>query len=191
MSEIPFSCSCGAITGALGIDSPREGNHLVCHCPDCRAAVTHLTGAAPEAGVELFQTLPDRIHITQGADRLAILRLSPKGILRWYASCCGAPLFNTLKSPKLPFVGIAVARLADAAPLGPLKGRAYLPRQGGGYRHEGFNRIGLTVLRNMITARLSGRWRDTPFFDESGAPVAPIRVLSREERAAATASAGP
>jgi hypothetical protein len=39
----------------------------------------------------------------------------------------------------------------------------------------------------MAKARLSGRWRDTPFFDASTLePVVPAEILSREERRKAT-----
>jgi len=50
----------------------------------------------PDAGVALYQTRPDCVHIDDGAEHLACLRLSPKGLLRWYASCCDTPLANTL-----------------------------------------------------------------------------------------------
>lgn len=188
MSEVAFSCKCGTVRGHLDVPSPAAGNHITCHCPDCRASAIHLGQPDPgaEAGIALWQTTPDHVHLSAGADRLAIQRLSPKGLMRWYASCCNTPLFNTLRNPRLAFVGLAVERLADPAPLGPQIGHAFMKGTNGKYRHEGFNRIGFRIVKMMLAANLSGRWRQTPFFDASGAPTAPAHVLSREERAAAT-----
>lgn len=185
MPEIAFSCICGTVAGHVALDGPASGNHVICHCPDCRTAELALGQPDPDPeGVEIWQTTPDRVHVTQGADRLAILQLSPKGLYRWHATCCGAPMFNTLRSPRLAFAGIAANRLADTAPLGPVIGHAFMASPGGGYRHKGFNRIGLRVLRMMLLANLSGRWRDTPFFDPAGTPRAGITLISREARGA-------
>ncbi len=38
----------------------------------------------------------------------------------------------------------------------------------------------------LVKARLSGSYRDNPFFDAAGAPVRAPRVLTKEERAAVT-----
>ncbi len=188
MPEIAFSCTCGALRGHLDVASPRAGNHAICHCPDCRAASIHLgqPDPAPE-GVEVWQTAPDHLHITTGAEHLALMQLSPNGLYRWYASCCNAPLFNTLRKPRLAFVGVIADRLEDTAPLGPLIGRSFMKGTDGKYRHEGFNRIGLRLMQMMLSANISGRWRKTPFFDETGAPVAEPTVLTLEQRRAASA----
>jgi hypothetical protein len=44
---------------------------------------------------------------------LRLMRLSEKGLLRWYAGCCDTPLFNTMATPKVPFVGVLTDRLDD------------------------------------------------------------------------------
>lgn len=189
MATIGFSCSCGEVAGQVDVPSPSAGNHIVCHCPDCRASAIHLGQPDPgaENGTELWQTAPDHVTILQGADRLAIQQLSPKGLYRWYASCCNTPLFSTLRKPRLAFVGLNANRLDDTAPLGPLIGHAFLPGgPGKTYRHEGFNRIGMRIARMMLAANLSGRWRQTPFFDETGKATAPTHVISKEEHKPAT-----
>ncbi|MEZ5714507.1 MAG: DUF6151 family protein [Paracoccaceae bacterium] len=188
MTTLTFSCRCGQVAGTLDVPSPAAGNHVVCHCPDCRASAIHLGQPDPgvKLGTELWQTTPDRVTLTRGADRLAIQQLSPKGLYRWYASCCNTPLFNTLRKSRLAFVGLPVACLSDSAALGPLIGRAFIKGPDGKYRHEGFNRIGFRIAKMMLAANLSGSWRKTPFFDADGTPTAPVHVLTREERAAAT-----
>ena len=50
MPAIGFTCTCGAIAGTVDVPSPAAGNHLVCHCPDCRAATIHLGRPDPGAG---------------------------------------------------------------------------------------------------------------------------------------------
>ena len=188
-AEIALACRCGAIRGALLDAGPREGTHLVCHCRDCRAAPRALGAPDPgEAGVAIFQTTPDRIRIDQGADRLGALRLSARGPLRWHCADCGTPLFNTGTRPGLPFVGVAVAALADPAPLGPVAARAFRRGPDGRARHQGLARIVGGFLRRTAGARLSGRWRRTPFFVmPEGRPVAEPRGLTEDERRAAYA----
>ncbi len=184
MTRVALSCTCGTVAGHVTVAAPDAGNHVVCHCLDCRAAELYLSQPDPEPdGVTIWQTTPDCVRIEQGADRLAILRLSPKGLYRWHATCCGAPMVNTLRHPRLAFAGICAARLADRAPLGPVIGHAFMDKPGGGYRHTGFNRIGLRILQMMLRANLAGTWRDTPFFDAAGQPRPEITLIPRETRA--------
>jgi hypothetical protein len=181
--DVGFGCSCGQITGTLrGIDG-WTGSLAVCHCPDCRAAEVYLHQPDPDPnGVRLYQTTPDRIQFITGQDKLAVLRLSDKGLMRWYAVCCGAPLFNTMPGPKFGFASLHVARVADPAPLGPVIGDVNGP---GG--NSGLARLVLGVLRRSTLARLSGRWKQTPFFDVgTGAPVVAPKVLTPKERSTIT-----
>lgn len=182
MAEARFSCRCGALTGRLvGID-PREGTHLVCHCADCARADRAFGGAGDAAqGVALWQTTPDRVVIETGAAHLRLTRLSPRGLNRWVAGCCGTPMFNTLKGPGMPFVGVLVARLDSAAALGPVIAHGFLDTPGGKSRHKGGLTVGARFVKRALRARLSGAWRATPFFDpESGAPVAEPEILPRD-----------
>lgn len=185
-SASALSCRCGQLRGRIDPARPGTGLHLICHCRDCRAAERYLGQPDPgPGGVDLFQTTPDTIHIDTGAEQLAILRLSPNGPLRWYGVCCKTPLFNTLARPGLPFATVMVARLEQPECIGPVKAEAFVPQPGGAPRHRNGTRMVWGVLRRMITSRLSGRWRTTPFFDpNTGEPVAPIHVIGKEERAA-------
>ncbi|AVO39880.1 hypothetical protein C6Y53_17785 [Pukyongiella litopenaei] len=181
-----LSCRCGGFHATLSADGLRAATHVTCQCADCRAAHLHFHQPDPAGeGVHVLQTTPDALTIISGADKLAVMRLSPKGLFRWYASCCNTPLFNTLASPKLPFAGIVADRFDDINALGPVVVRAHIPKQGGGYRHEHYARAGWGILSRMIAARLSGRWRHSPFFDiETGEPTGPVTVLTKEARAA-------
>lgn len=123
--------------------------------------------------------------IDQGAEQLAVMQLSPKGMLRWYANCCKAPLATTPNSPKFPFAGFIVKRLADPSRLGPAKTRGFVQLPNGKQKHENLAPAAIGLLRRVVKSRLSGSWKNTPFFDpETQAPVARPTVISKSERAA-------
>lgn len=181
---LTFSCKCGEVQGHLSVAARKAGTRVQCFCADCRAAEIHLTQRDPAPHpVDLFQTTPDGLHITQGADNLRLLRLSPRGLMRWYAGCCGTPIGNTLGKPGLPFVGLNSHLFTDPASLGKVRAKAFISRPGQPPRSKGAGRMAFGIVTRMITSRLSGRWRETPFFDvESGAPVAEAEVLSKKAR---------
>ncbi|MCB1364527.1 MAG: hypothetical protein KDK02_10415 [Rhodobacteraceae bacterium] len=183
---LAFSCDCKAVRGHLQAGAAARGVHAVCYCRDCRAAELWLGRPDPAPGpVDVFQTTPDMIRFQSGTDRLGLLRLSPKGLMRWYATCCNAPLFNTLASPRLPFAALHVARLDSPESVGPVRVHSFVPRPGGRSAHRGWGRMILRLVTGMGGARLSGRWRRTPFFDpDSGAPVAEATIPDKAARAA-------
>jgi len=186
--DITLSCRCGKLKARLSDVGPQTGTHILCHCADCRATYNHLgvTDYGDES-IDLFQTSPDKLTILQGGENLALMRLSKRGLLRWYAKCCNTPMFNTLASPKLPFVAVHAATMDSPEAIGPVKGEGFVRNRNGKVGHKGGLRIAAGVIGRMAKARLSGRWRDTPFFDASTLePVVPAEILSREERRKAT-----
>ncbi|SFQ97795.1 DUF6151 family protein [Poseidonocella sedimentorum] len=182
--DVGFSCRCGAVAGQLTAISPRAGTHLRCHCGDCRSAARHFETELTEGAVALFQMSPDRVRFTQGQANLAILRLSPSGLFRWYAACCNTALCNTLARPRLAFVGMMVDRLYDPAPLGKIRTIASLPGPpGSAPRHKGMPKLVWGLMTRMIAANLSDRWRDTPFFDpDTGAPIVTAQIMPKATR---------
>lgn len=135
----------------------------------------------------LFQTTPDHMHFTKGAEHLTLTRLGPKGLFRWSAGCCGAPMANTLPRPQLPFVGIQVGRFEDPAALGPVRthgnGKGAWPQP---VKDRGMVRAIATLFWRAARTKLSGRGGQTPFFDAAGEPVATPIVLTLEERKTAS-----
>ncbi|MFC4214096.1 DUF6151 family protein [Pseudophaeobacter arcticus] len=179
-----FSCSCGCFAGHISAEGQKSGLRILCHCPDCRAAELYHHQPDPVEGVDLFQLAPHAITITKGAEHLHLLRLGPKGLFRWYAGCCGTPFANTLSKPQLAFAGLRTDLFDDKNALGKVKAQAHVPRPGKPPRSQGMARMVYGIFSRMITARLSGLWRETPFFDvETGKPVAEPEVLSKEARA--------
>ncbi len=182
MDTVGFSCRCGKINGRLTDIDPNRGTHLRCHCEDCRRANAHFgIEGTREDGVSIWQTTPDKVKVDEGAVHMRLMRLSEKGLLRWYAGCCDTPLFNTLATPKVPFVGVLTDRLEDTDPLGPVVAEGFVKGDDGKSRHIGNGRVGVRFVRRTVGARLSGRWKDTPFFDTAtGQPVKVAEVLSQE-----------
>ncbi len=130
------------------------------------------------------------ITFETGLDRVGLLRLTPRGLMRWYATCCGAPLFNTLASRRQKAAGVAVARLDDPGRLPPARIRLFRRDAAGKVRTEGGGRMAAGIFTRMAAAALSGRWRDNPFFDKAGRPIAPARIPAPDERAALRDHAG-
>lgn len=188
---LAISCACGTFRARLVDLDRRAGTHICCHCRDCRAHYTALGRADPgAAGVSLFQTTPEHLRPEQGGAALEALRLTPGGVLRWSAKCCDTPLFNTLTTRRFPLVAVQSNRVLGD--LGPVVARAFVPvkapKAGSGksaWKHErGGAMMGAVMVRALRSLASEG-WRETMFFDPAGKPVAPIRLLSPAERAAA------
>lgn len=169
-------CACGAMHWTIAPTAP--GTRLRCYCSDCQAYAAALgaeTMMDDKGGTELFQTLPSAVAITQGAEHLANLRLTPKGLLRWYAGCCKTPIANTLNGPGLPFVGMVVPANSDG--YGPLVACVMTKSAKGEVRQYGFARTGMNILARGLGARLRGDSSGAPFF-AAGQPVRTPVILS-------------
>ncbi|MEX0276899.1 MAG: DUF6151 family protein [Ruegeria sp.] len=184
--DLVFSCHCGAVQGHITASGVKSGTHVACFCKDCRAAQLYFQQPDPAPGpVDILQTTPEDIVFESGADRLGLMQLSPKGMPRWYATCCNTPIATTTRTPKFPFVGFLADRLRVPDKLGPVKVRGFVPGPGGKQSHQGVRHAITGLLSRVVKSRLSGRWKDTPFFNiETGTPVVPPVILSKEQRTA-------
>jgi len=177
-------------------------NRCLCYCDDCQAFLHHLDRADlldAAGGSDIVQVAPASLTFSRGTEHIVGLRLTPKGLYRWYADCCKTPLGNTL-TPALPFVGIVTGvfeggvRGADEAfgkPVGGSFGEFAIgvPPEGS----IGVNlRIILRTLRLVATWRLRGRTWPHPFFERATrAPSRPVNILPRAEREALRKLCGP
>ena len=191
-STLPFSCRCGEVAGAVDIAETKP-IRIVCYCRDCRAYLRHLGEAATldeAGGTEIVQTVPARVSFARGKDKLAAVRMTEKGMHRYYAACCGAAVANGAPTPALPFCGVIGERLAtpearDEA-LGPIRFGAFTGSATGTVpRRPGLIRHALATLRLVVPATV-GKDTRTPFF-EDGLPVADPRLVAGDDRAAAYA----
>lgn len=193
---IPLRCRCGKLQGE--VDSTRVVARALCYCKDCQAfarflkAENEVLDAA--GGTEVAATLPAAVRFTAGQEYLACMSLSPRGIYRWYASCCNTPIGNTPREPKMSYVGM-VRTCFDAPPetLDRHLGRTHFTANTASARAPvkstpfGLVLAFAKISGMLLGARLTGRYRDNPFFEPGTAtPVRPPRVLTQEERAAVT-----
>ncbi|MEH6521009.1 DUF6151 family protein [Sulfitobacter sp.] len=184
MADVPFSCQCGEMKGTLHGATPSSGNHLRCYCSACRAAVLYTTGKDVEdRGVELYQTTPDKISFQQGQNNLEVFSFTPERLLRFRASCCGVQMFTTLAKPKIAMAAIMTDLLHDKTAIGPIASQSFIPQADGTSKHSSILRLfGGTIWRALV-ARVTGRWKQTPFFDiETGKPIKAVYVPTSEER---------
>jgi uncharacterized protein DUF6151 len=196
--DLPLRCRCGHVHGIARDVSPPNGFRFVCYCKDCQAFARFLE--RPDVldaagGTDIFQLPPGRVTLTAGADALRCVRLSDKGVLRWYTECCRTPIANTA-GPRFPIIGMIhsfmdhaadgrsrdealgapLCRIFERSAIGPLPPDAPPPPS-----LRVFARRGLKMLRWWV----QGLARPSPFYhDRTKAPRSVPRVLAPGERAA-------
>lgn len=183
--------------------APATVNRVVCYCDDCQAFAHHLGRADlldAHGGTDIVQVAPATLAFYRGDEHIVGLRLTPKGLYRWYASCCNTPLGNTV-TPGIPFVGVVAqafqgddGRGPDAyfgPPIGAIMGKFAV-----GQAPPGSTGLQLGLLfraiRKVLGWRLRGRAWPHPFFDrETGAPSRPVSTLEPAAREALRPLCGP
>lgn len=195
-TDIAVSCRCGNVRGLIRNVTAETCNHAVCLCDDCQAYAKFLN--APDAldangGTELTQVGHNQVDITEGRDQLGCVRLSPKGMFRWYARCCNTPIANTLGA-KSVFAGVVhtcvrtpVGGSSLESVIGPIRerfqgkfGKGELPP---GTKQTVSGAMVWWMLRNLTRWWLTGSSAPSTFFSDGNPCVSP-RILSVEERRA-------
>ena len=194
-TDLSIRCSCGALGGAAQGVSDKSGYRIVCYCNDCQAFADYLQGDCQildaNGGTDIFQMSPAHLRITRGLDRLACVRITPKGPLRWYADCCKTPIGNTPPTRQAPFVGLihscidTESRTLDEM-LGPVRLRV-MGRYAKGDRetldaHDGFLPSQFAgILWKLLKWRVRGDHERSPFFDaKTGDPIAMPNLIGEK-----------
>jgi len=192
-ADLSLRCRCGAVRGVARGVSPVKVNHCFCYCDDCQAFV-HFLGRAGDifdehGGTEITQMSQASVAFTAGTDKIAAVKLTSKGLMRWYASCCGTPIGNTLGTSAMPFIGVIHAFIdAPSAALGPIRGRGWAKRAKGG--RAAVPKDGMPdalmiarMLGKLLKWRLRGDHKRSTLFDAvTGNPLVEPRVLDSVER---------
>ncbi len=201
--DAELRCRCGNVEGRVADASPANVNRVVCYCDDCQAFAHYL--GRPDlldahGGTDIVQVAPARLRFHRGDEHIVGVRLTPRGLHRWYAGCCDTPLGNTV-GPGIPFVGIVAevfrgdgGRGPDAY-FGPASG-AIMGKFAVGGAPPGPTGLQLGLLlraiRKVLGWRPMGRTWPHPFFArETGAPSHPVKVLEPAEREALRSRCGP
>ena len=193
--NIPMRCRCGNLQGQ--VDASHTYSRAVCYCRDCQAFARFLGPASevldPQGGTDIIATAPASVRFTAGTEQLACMSLSERGMLRWYAACCRTPVGNTPRDCKTAYVGLVSTCLPCTADeldhaFGPRLITLNTASARGTVRSTsmlGMVAFILRVIGKVLGARLSGRYRDNPFFHaESGAPIRQAQALSAAQRQA-------
>jgi hypothetical protein len=188
----PLQCRCGILKGY--VSHPEAVNRCVCYCSDCQA-FGHFLGRAAEildgqGGTDVIQTRPANVTFTAGKEALACMRLTEKGLLRWYATCCNTPVGNTLANFRVSFVGLVHNCLDGAGgslddSFGPVRAYVNTKSAKGAVKSSTIGLISaiLKLIGLVARARIDGSYKRNPFFfADTGTPIASPRVLSRSER---------
>ena len=196
--DLPLRCRCGHVRGVARDLSRSTGNRVICYCDDCQAFARFLerTDVMDSAGgTDVFQMAPARIQVTEGTDALRCLRLSDKGLYRWYTDCCRTPIGNMVGS-RIPAIGVIHSFMDHEAdgrnrddvlgkPIALVHGRFAV----GGIPPHAHATAPLGVVGRVVGMTLgwwiAGLGSPNAFFDPSTkAPRVKPRVLTTDERAA-------
>jgi len=201
-TQAELRCRCGEVVGVVTDASPRTVNRVVCYCDDCQA-FAHQIGRADllnaKGGSDIVQVAPASLKFVKGQDRIAGVRLKPKGLFRYHTTCCNTPVGNTL-SPAIPFVGILVqafdteTQRADQVfgpPTGAIFGKCAIGEPPPGSTGPNLPLM-LRAIAKVLGWRLTGKARPHPFFKaNTPEPIFPLTVLASERREALRQHCGP
>ena len=191
MKGISLKCQCGSVQGFVSHVSPRVGNHVVCYCDDCQEFANFLSkdGVILDewGGTEIYQTPPWYVTIDSGREHIRCLRLTPKGIYRWYTGCCNTPIGNT-GSARFPFIGLIHSFMdkdeQTESKLGPVKGYHKL-ESAIGDPPEDIQQVGMSkgttirVIGRLLKWKLTSRNKPNLFFDESGHCISKPMIINK------------
>jgi hypothetical protein len=198
-----LGCRCGEVQGRVVNAYPATVNRVICYCDDCQAFLHHLGRSElldSHGGSDIVQVAPATVSYHLGTERIACLRLTKKGLYRFYSTCCKTPLGNMVGTG-VPFIGILANTFAAYAthdldnvigtPIGGILGKFAV-----GTPPEGSDRLNVRILaraiRMVLGWRLGGKAWPHPFFDSvTRAPKYPVSILSHAERESVRPQCGP
>jgi len=174
MEKAVWRCGCGQVEARI----PGTGARVVCYCQSCRSFVERLgKGERLDAagGSDLLQVAPEDVEIVKGANHLRYMKVTERGPLRWYTTCCATPMANTLSNRAVAFCSFQVHDVMPKAGLPEISARVHL--KGATAQVEGprgtVRPLVLGLLARTVRGWVTGGWRRNPFFDPDGKPIAP------------------
>lgn len=187
-----IQCECGKFRAQLTQFPKNTPGRIVCYCRDCQAFLNYLKRTDlmdQNGGTEIIPAYPADLKIVEGQEQLKCLRLSPKGMFRFYSNCCQTPIANT--DAQRPWIGVhrRMYTVLDATKpektLGEVKSR-FMGQEAIGTPPKGtplkfdFKTI-TTIMPYIFKGLILGKAKPSPFFKNGQAIVDPM-VLTSEER---------
>jgi hypothetical protein len=186
------------VRGVVRDITPKSSSHIVCYCVDCQAYARFLGRDGlldAHGGTTVFLASPADLTFNQGLDQLACVRLSEKGMFRWYTKCCRTPVSNLTGSALMAMITMPDA-FVDPSNAGPtpeqllgkpvgIKGSSAPGGTPEGV-HPGLPAGPIAaMLWRVLGAKLAGKDKPSPFLDpQTQRPRAQAQVLAKAERAA-------
>lgn len=194
MNEVALKCSCGAITGKAINIRPGKLGRVVCCCGSCQEFARFLEQEEQTldkfGGTELVQLSQAQVVIENGKENLKSLRVTPKGIIRWYAGCCNTPIANTVNA-SMPFAGVLhnfINTTSDKDSLfGPIThyvqcqdctSEPDYPNPAAKFPLD----VTLKIIGRMIIWKVRGLHKPSVFFNDDGNPVSSPKLIDRIDR---------
>jgi hypothetical protein len=184
MNDIKLKCNCGSVHGVAHDVTPESGIHIVCYCSDCQSFAHYLGDKGildKDQGTDIFQMSYAKVEITSGAQHLRSIKLTPKGLIRWYADCCKTPIGNTVSSA-WPFVGLIHTFVDEATTennFGPIWGRTLIPKNSPrAHLNTPLYKMVPRIIRKMLLWKIRDLRKTNPFFNSDGTPVSKPEILS-------------
>jgi len=189
--DVQLGCSCGAVRGVAVNITPNSGSRVVCCCDDCQKFAAQLepnTDILDEfGGTDIFQISQSQVKIEAGEEHIRCLRLTSKGLYRWYTECCKTPIGNSLKA-SFPFIGVIHNFMPLENERDHILGnvRAYVQTKHalGAPTYltssEKFP-IGITIriMRKMLVWKIKGMNSPSAFFNENGKPIVKPIIVNK------------
>lgn len=190
MGTIQLSCDCGSVEGHLTEVSQTSGNRIVCYCKDCQAFAKFLEKDKEildeNGGSDIYQSPQAHIKITRGHEFIGRMRLSKKGLNRWYTTCCKNPIGNTMGAGS-PFVGVLTHMMRnDLSAMRDLDGYVFFDSAKGELpehvRKTGFSWAKIMrVIGLILKWKIKGLNKPSVFFGQDGAPIVDATIYDQSD----------
>ncbi|WP_100636000.1 DUF6151 family protein [Marinomonas sp. ef1] len=189
MPEIDLKCACGTVKGKATTESAKMGTRITCCCDDCQAFAQFLDQEDnvldQYGGTDIFQIPVSYLTISEGKADVACIRLSSKGMYRWYAKCCNTPIGNTFGAGG-PFIGVIHSFMDNTQTrdvnLGKSRGHVLtkfaktpVPENLKGSSLS----INLTMVTKILSWKLKGLNKPSEFFNSHGQPICEPHILDK------------
>jgi hypothetical protein len=190
MSEVNLKCACGTVKGKTSAVSSKIGTRITCCCDDCQAFSQFLGQEGnvldQYGGTDIFQIPVSFLTITEGKSEIACIRLSPKGMHRWYAKCCNTPIGNTFGAGG-PFIGVIHSFMDKSemseVDLGKSRGhiltkfaKTPVPENLKGSSLS----INFRVVAKILSWKLKGLNKPSEFFNNNAEPICQPQILDKK-----------
>lgn len=195
--QMNVECDCGAVKGSVE-SKHLKGYRAICLCDDCQAFAHHIQRADildANGGTDIIPVMPSHYILQTGTENLKCVRLSSKGMFRWYTSCCKSPMGNSMSSQTMPYIGVPAHLFSKKytaeqieKEFGPIRERMQAQFARGplpplSQKKVSFSFL-LRVIKFIAVAILTGTSKPSPFLNKKGNPISEPYVLKKQEREA-------